>query len=107
MIEEFKEYLEVSPEEYRSFTRELKPEFFHIQKEEDDSWKAFYVISNEDNTLVCGNKLINEDEIHYYIVNMPDGNARKSAKPVQKIILENEEEVKAFFDILKKAKKND
>ena len=33
MIEQFKDYLEVEAEEYRSFVNELKQEFFHTEQE--------------------------------------------------------------------------
>lgn len=104
MIEQFKDYLEVEAAEYRSFVNELKQEFFHTEQEVLSDRKAFYVISNDNNVLICGNLYIEKtDEIHYYIVNMPENNTRKASRLTRQIVLETEEEVKAFFDAINKA----
>lgn len=108
MIEEFKEYLEVSVDEYRSFTKELKPEFFHKEEETFDGGKAYYIVSNNSDKLICGNTYDqNTETVHYYIVNMPEDNERSAPQKIRKIVLESEEEVKAFFDIINKATKKE
>lgn len=104
MIEQFKDYLEVEIGEYRSFVKELKTEFFHTEQELLPEGKAFYVISNDDDTLICGNLYKEEnDEVHYYIVNLPKNEARLAPKATRRITLETEEEVKAFFEAINKA----
>lgn len=104
MIEQFKDYLEVEAAEYRSFVKELKPNFFHKKEEVFDTGKAYYIINNDDDKLICGNLYDNEtEEVKYYIVNMPSNEARLAPQSVRKIVLETEEEVKAFFDAINKA----
>ena len=106
MIEQFKDYLEVDAAEYRSFVKELKPNFFHKEEEVFDAGKAYYIINNDDDKLICGNLYDNETEkVKYYIVNMPSNEARLAPRSVRKIVLETEEEVKAFFDIINKTAK--
>ena len=104
MIEQFKNYLEVEAAEYRSFVNELKQEFFHTEQEILSDRRAFYVIGNDNNVLICGNLYIEKtNEIHYYIVNIPENNTRKASRPTRQIVLETEEEVKAFFNAINKA----
>lgn len=106
MIEQFKDYLEVDAAEYRSFVKELKPNFFHKEEEVFDTCKAYYIINNDDDKLICGNLYNNEtEEVKYYIVNMPNNEARVAPQSVRRIVLETEEEVKAFFDIINKTAK--
>ena len=106
MIEQFKDYLEVNAAEYRSFVKELKPNFFHKEEEVFNTGKAYYIINNDDDKLICGNLYDNEtEEVKYYIVNMPNNEARLAPRSVRKIVLETEEEVKAFFDIINKTAK--
>ena len=106
MIEQFKDYLEVDAAEYRSFVKELKPNFFHKEEEVFNTGKAYYIINNDDDKLICGNLYNNEtEEVKYYIVNMPNNEARLAPRSVRKIVLETEEEVKAFFDIINKTAK--
>lgn len=106
MIEQFKDYLEVDAAEYRSFVKELKPNFFHKEEEVFNAGKAYYIINNDDNKLICGNLYNNEtEEVKYYIVNMPNNEARVAPQSVRRIVLETEEEVKAFFDIINKTAK--
>ena len=106
MIEQFKDYLEVDAAEYRSFVKELRPNFFHKEEEVFDTGKAYYIINNDDDKLICGNLYDNEtEEVKYYIVNMPNNEARLAPRSVRKIVLETEEEVKAFFDIINKTAK--
>ena len=106
MIEQFKDYLEVDAAEYRSFVKELKPNFFHKEEEVFDTGKAYYIINNDDDKLICGNSYNNKtEEVKYYIVNMPNNEARVAPQSVRRIVLETEEEVKAFFDIINKTAK--
>ena len=106
MIEQFKDYLEVDAAEYRSFVKELKPNFFHKEEEVFNTGKAYYIINNDDDKLICGNSYNNKTgEVKYYIVNMPNNEARLAPRSVRKIVLETEEEVKAFFDIINKTAK--
>ena len=106
MIEQFKDYLEVDAAEYRSFVKELKPNFFHKEEEVFNTGKAYYIINNDDDKLICGNLYDNEtEEVKYYIVNMPNNEARLAPRSVRRIVLETEEEVKAFFDIINKTAK--
>ena len=106
MIEQFKDYLEVNAAEYRSFVKELKPNFFHKEEEVFDTGKAYYIINNDDDKLICGNSYNNKTgEVKYYIVNMPNNEARVAPQSVRRIVLETEEEVKAFFDIINKTAK--
>lgn len=106
MIEQFKDYLEVNAAEYRSFVKELKPNFFHKEEEVFNTGKAYYIINNDDDKLICGNLYNNEtEEVKYYIVNMPNNEARVAPQSVRRIVLETEEEVKAFFDIINKTAK--
>ena len=106
MIEQFKDYLEVDAAEYRSFVKELKPNFFHKEEEVFNTGKAYYIINNDDDKLICGNLYNNEtEEVKYYIVNMPNNETRVAPQSVRRIVLETEEEVKAFFDIINKTAK--
>lgn len=108
MIEQFKDYLEVKATEYRSFVSELKQEFFHTEQEILSDKKAFYVIDNDSDKLICGNVYIEKtEEVHYYIVNMPENSTRKAPRSVRQITLETEEEVKAFFDAINKVNRKE
>jgi len=103
------EIYSVSRDEYVGFVKQLIPSHMHTEHiENDDGTASLKIYSNRDDTLIAEQYLNNDEYYEFYIYNMPDNKDRRAAKPVQKIILETQEEVQAFFEILNKAmgKKN-
>ena len=98
------ELYSVTRDEYVGFVKQLIPQNMHTEHiENDDETASLKIYANRDDMLIA-EQYLNADGIYeYYVYNMPVKEDRRSAKPVQKIVLETQEEVQAFFDILQKA----
>lgn len=98
------ELYSVTRDEYVGFVKQLIPAHMHTEKiENDDETASLKIYANRDDLLIA-EQYFNKDGIYeYYVYNMPADEDRQAPKPVQKIVLETPEEVKAFFEILEKA----
>ena len=98
------ELYSVTRDEYVGFVKQLIPQNMHTEHtENDDETASLKIYANRDDTLIA-EQYLNADGIYeYYVYNMPTNEDRREAKPVQKIVLETQEEVQAFFNILQKA----
>lgn len=104
------ELYSVTRDEYVGFVKQLIPQNMHTEHiENDDETASLKIYANRDDTLIAEQYLNSDGIYEYYVYNMPANEDRRASKPVQKIVLETQEEVQAFFDILQKAmgKKND
>ncbi len=99
---DFLDYLEVTQDEYKGFTLQLKKDCFIQETKEFDEGKILGIISKESGKLTCGMVFENED-VHYYIIEMPSPDERIAAPAVRKITLNDPEEVKILFDFLNQA----
>ena len=98
------ELYSVTRDEYVGFVKQLIPQQMHTEHiENDDGTASLKIYANRDDTLIAEQYLTSDECYEYYIYNMPNNADRRAPKPVQKIVLETPEEVKAFFDILSQA----
>ena len=100
---------EVSRDEYVGFINQINPNMRVLKQEEDNGTKLLKIYSSMSGHLLCSREIYPDNTEHYYIFEMPLVEERVAAKPVRKVVLENKEEVQAFFDILSqltKEKKN-
>ena len=98
------ELYSVTRDEYVGFVKQLIPQNMHTEHiENDDETASLKIYANRDDTLIAEQYLNTDGIYEYYVYNMPANEDRCEAKPVQKIVLETQEEVQAFFGILQKA----
>lgn len=103
---------EVTRDEYVGFLSQIKKECLRVEKEDHDNFHFIKSYSKKFNTHLCTrivpieNENENEQE-HFYVFNMPQDEERQPPTPVRKILLETQEEVQAFFDILSKVSKGE
>ena len=98
---------EVSRDEYVGFLRQIKRDALDVKIEQDQNDKVIKTFSKKTGNHFC-TRIVpkegteNEGNEQYYVFNMPQSSQRQDPKPVQKIVLETQEEVQAFFNILSK-----
>ena len=99
---------EVSRDEYVGFINQIKPEMRLTETTTENGFHFIKTYSVKYGTHLC-TRIVPTDEVaeleHYFIFNMPRSEERCAPKPVKKIILETQEEVQAFFDIVSKISK--
>ncbi len=97
----------VEYEDYIGFVNQLKKGTFNSKVEEYDAKKRLEIISNKTGKILAAQEVYSDEESNFFIYEMPDDDERRAAPKVRKIVLETEEEVKAFFELLNKAVKKD
>lgn len=97
----------VEYEDYIGFVNQLKKGTFNSKVEEYDTKKRLEIISNKTGKVLAAQEVYSDEESNFFIYEMPDDDERRAAPKVRKIVLETEEEVKAFFKLLNKAVKKD
>lgn len=103
MIEQFKDYFEVSLDEYKSLLYQLKKDFFHLQEEDYKYISIRALVDNETGEIICGTTFDKVEEVpSYYIINLPQKEKLLPPRKVQKYTLQTEEEIEAFINILHK-----
>jgi len=97
------EVYEVSRDEFKGFMDQIKPDSFDHINLDYDNYREIKLVSKDGLRHFSSIKqLPNDDDIHYYIYDMPNDDERQEAKMVRKITLGSQEDVKAFFEILSK-----
>lgn len=100
---------EVTRDEYAGFMGQINKKKISTEIEQTPDYKTIKVYSKQTNKLLSTRMIPQEDKDQlcqrYYVFNMPESSERQQPKPVQKIVLETQEEVQAFFDILSKINK--
>lgn len=95
---------EVEREDYKGFLDQINKDAKIIKEEQNEGIKWTKVYSKTNNKLLCTKETFFTNdrfgEEHYYVFEMPPEEDRIAAKPVQKIVLENKEQVQAFFNAL-------
>lgn len=104
-----KEIFEVTKDEYVGFMAQIKKGGYYSELEQlDDTHKELNIYSKKTNKLLASQVVDSEDNVQFYVYEMPDTDERQAAPAVTKIELQTQEEVEAFFKILNEArKKND
>lgn len=97
----------VEYEDYLGFVNQLKKGIFNSKVEEYDTKKRLEIISNKTGKVLAAQEVYSNEENAFFIYEMPDDDERRAPPKVRKIVLETEEEVKAFFELLNKAVKKD
>lgn len=92
------EIYEVDQFDFIGFRDQLKKGVYTIKKE--NNWYNYY--SNKTNKLLCAVEKL-EDDIKYYIIEMPDKDECRPPLEKTKIELTTKEEVEKFFKILSEA----
>lgn len=101
----YKEWLEVSKNEYRGYIDQLKADRVYSEKQTfKNGIKAINIISYKTGKVLCGITQTLDNEIKYYVFEMPDDDERKPAPAKRRITLKTKEEVQAFLDLLNKLK---
>ena len=97
------EIYEVSRDEFKGFIDQINPACIERIDLDYDSYREVKAISKDGERHFASIKQFpNEEDIHYYVYDMPQEDERVAAKTVRKITLGSQEDVKAFFEILKK-----
>ena len=102
---------EVSRSEYIGFIDQIKPECRRVEaKEIDDRHLATKIFSVNTNKCLCSRLTYiadygEQEPEKYYIFEMPENNERRAPIPKVQVVLENKDEVQAFFDFLKNQNK--
>ena len=103
----FEDTYEVSRDEFRGFTQQIKPECIDSVNLHYDDYHEVKLVSKDGQRHFASVKQYpKEDDVHYFVYEMPLPEESQAAKPVRKIVLETKEEVKAFFDALNKVQEN-
>ena len=99
------EIYEVTRDEFKGFIDQIKPECIEYSVHELDGLKSLRIFAKNDSERLFAEQVIKDEEVQYFVYEMPHDNERRAAKAIRKIVLESPEEVKAFFDILNKVQK--
>ena len=100
----------VSPEEFKSFFNQLKDECIDIEVFKEREFKFIKVFRKGTDECICCRQVFNEENKpdNYYIFIIPPAEEMNPPAAVRKIVLTEEDEVKALFEMLnKEIKKND
>lgn len=101
----YKEWLEVSKNEYRGYIDQLKTDKVYSEKQTfENGTEALDIISYKTGKVLCGIIQPPEEEAKYYVFEMPDNDERKPAPAKRQVVLETKEEVQAFLELLNKLK---
>lgn len=100
----FEDTYEVSREEFRGFVQQIKPECIDsINLNYEDYYEVKLVSKDGQRHFASIKQYPKEEDVHYFVYEMPLVDESQAAKPVRTIVLETKEEVKAFFKALKEA----
>lgn len=103
------ELFQVTRDEFNSLVDELKSYRREIATDEDEIYNILRIYSTKTHRLLCEKYVPREVETEelYYIYNLPDDDERGTPKIRRKVVLETQEEVQAFFDIISKIQKGE
>lgn len=96
---------EVERDDYIGFLDQLQKSALSVREENNEGVHWLKTYSKKYGNLLCVREIYDEGEEHYYIFDMPQDNERQNPKVKRKIVLNTQEEVQAFFDVLSKAVK--
>ena len=100
----------VSRAEFSSFCNQLKEECIDIKVFKEREFKFIKVFRKDTDECICCRQIFNEEDKNdnYYIFIIPPAEELNPPQAIRKIILTDEEEVKALLEMLnKEIKKND
>ena len=97
----------VTYEDYIGFVNQLKKGSYNSKIEEYDEKKRLEIVSNKTGKTLAAQEANSDGTLSFFVYEMPDDDERREAPKVRRIVLETEEEVQAFFNILAKAVKKD
>ena len=98
---------EVERDDYMGVVRQINPATAIIEKFSEDNYSILKIKNKEGvhfTTLIAAP---DEDEIHYYVFTLPQGEDCLPPKAVRKITLETKEEVQHFFNALAQLQKGE
>lgn len=98
----FDERYKVYREDYKNFIETFKPEFRHIEENDDNNAHITQVFSINSNECLCARISYEDRPEEYYIFNLPAPEERIPPIPKQRIVLNDIKQVQAFFDGLQK-----
>lgn len=101
------ELFEVERDDYVGFIDQIDPEARYAEQMVEDEYQVIRTYSKKNKKLLCTRYVpIKETaEPHFFVFEMPDDDERCVPKAKQKIVLQDREEVQAFFDVLGKWQK--
>lgn len=92
---------EVTRDDYVSFLDQLRKDCRKVEQEKIDGSHIIKTFSKKTNKLLCERAIFEETgEEKFYIYEMPEAEESQPPRPRRKIVLETQEEVQKFFDIL-------
>jgi len=100
------EVYEVTRDEFKGFMGQIKPSCFTYEKYNHGDTQEIKITSMDSTRHFATVKQSDED-IHYYIYEMPLDDERQAPQRVRQITLETKEEVQAFFNALNKIQKEE
>lgn len=104
------EIYEVTRDEFKGFIDQLKSNCFVYEEygfeDGPDETHEIKITSSDGKRHFASIKQFSKNEdVHYYVYEMPRDDERNPPKPIRKITLESPEEVQAFFEVLNKIHK--
>ena len=102
------ELYEVTRNEFKGFINQIKPDCFDHVILDYEGYKEIKIISTDRKRHFASVKTFpNDEEMHYFVYEMPNDDERCEAKPVKTITLNTKEEVQTFFEALHKIQKGE
>ena len=98
---------EVTQDEYAGFIGCIKRDTCDMETAHLEDVTKLSLVSKKTGKTLATRLVYESGEEKYYVYNMPDDDERCAPKPVQKIVLEDKEEVQKFFEILQKIQKGE
>ena len=96
------EMCKVTRDEYAGFLGQIIPSAREVEIQYLENCTITNIKSKKTGKLLCARVIYEEDPEQYYVYNMPDDDERQEPRPVRKIVLDSQEDVQNFFNILNK-----
>lgn len=101
------EVYEVTRDDFKGFIDQIKPECFTYEEYQGEIHELKVISMDGSRHFASIKQLIPDEDVHYYIYDMPHEDERRAGHAVRKITLTTPDEVKAFFNVLNKLQKGE
>ena len=98
---------EVERNDYAGFIGQLNKEKCEMEQYYDKDSTIIKIKSKSTQNLLCMRIIPDNEKEKYYIFKMSEDDERIPPAPIRRIVLENKDEVQAFFDILNKIQRHE
>ena len=97
------EIFEVTKKDYETLLAELKSEYYDKEVHNADDHFEVYFYS-KDHTRTFAACIGDASQVKYYIVDLPQPHERGATPIIRQILLQDEESVKEFFQVLNESR---